>query len=118
MTSPKYVYKIESSKPDLESSKVELTDLDVQSGFIHLSTGQQIPKVCDLFFSAVQKLYILKFPYDKLKANLKWEAAPGGEELFPHLYADLLTADVDSVREFDKGQGSWSDVLGKEKWLE
>ena len=92
-------------------------ELDQQSGFIHLSTGPQIPHTGNRFCSSAETLYILKFPYDKIKENIKWELAPGGEDVFPHLYSDLLTADMDSTREFQKGQGSWADVLGNESWL-
>jgi len=117
MSAPKYVFKIVDSKPDLNSPKIALSDLDKQSGFIHLSTGPQIPNTCNLFFSSVESLYILKFAYDKLQANMKWEPAPGVDTLFPHLYGDLLTADMDSVQEFQKGEASWVDVLGKDVWL-
>lgn len=117
MPTPKYVFKIVTAKPDLKSTKVSLTELDEQSGFIHLSSGPQIPRTCNRFFSSVEILHILKFPYDKLKPNIKWETAPGGEELFPHLYSDLLIADMDSTREFHKGEGSWLDVFGRERWL-
>lgn len=117
MSTPKYVFKIVTAKPGLQSTKVPLTELDEQSGFVHLSSGPQIPHTCNRFFSAVDTLYILKFPYNKLETNLKWEAAPATNELFPHLYSDLLTADMDSTRKFHKGQGSWVDVLGKESWL-
>jgi uncharacterized protein (DUF952 family) len=116
--SPSYVFKIVTDKPNLNSENVQLADLDLHSGFIHLSTGQQISRVCNMFFSEVEILYVLKFAYDKLAANMKWELAPGGEELFPHLHAALFTKDVDSTREFHRKEGeNWLDVLSKESWL-
>ena len=117
MSTPKYVFKIVDSKPNLDSPKIALSELDKQSGFIHLSTGPQIPNTCNLFFSSVETLYIFKFAYNKLQANMKWEPAPGVETLFPHLYGDLWTGDMDSVREFHKSDRSWVDVLGKDAWL-
>src|SRR5947199_6484427 len=114
---PKYVFKVVTSPPDLNSQKVEPSEFDKQSGYIHLSTGIQIPQTCNLFFSPIEKLYILKFAYDeKLERNMKWEATPGKEELFPHLYSDLWIGDMDSMREFQKGEGSWVDVLLGETW--
>ena len=113
MPSPGCVFKIVASKPDLTTFKMPLTELDEQSGFIHLSTGPQVPHTCDRFFSLLETLYIIKFPYNKLEPNMKWEPAPGGEELFPHLYEDLFSADVDSIREFHRDRGSWQEVLGK-----
>jgi uncharacterized protein (DUF952 family) len=65
----------------------------------------------------MKTLYILKFSYDKIKKNMKWEPAPSSGELFPHLYSDLLTSDMDSTQKFQKEQGSWLDVLGGDSWL-
>lgn len=117
MPSPKYVFKILDYKPNLSSPKIPLSDLDKQSGFIHLSTGPQIPNTSNLFFSSVDTLYILKFPYNKLQENMRWEPAPGIDQLFPHLYGELWTADLDSIREFQKRQSSWVDVLSTNLWL-
>ncbi len=117
MSCPQYVFKILTTQPDLNSTNIEFTELDQRSGFIHLSTGPQIPHTGHRFFSFAETLYILKFPYDKIKENIKWELAPGGEDVFPHLYNDLLTADMDSMREFQKGQRSWVGVLCREPWL-
>jgi uncharacterized protein (DUF952 family) len=115
--SSKYVFKIVTALPDLNSTKLGLTELDQQSGFIHLSTGPQIAYTCNRYFSSVETLFVLKFPYEKIKKSMKWEPAPGSSELFPHLYSDLLIADMDSTREFQKEQGSWVDVLGRDSWL-
>jgi uncharacterized protein (DUF952 family) len=117
MSTPAHVFKIVASQPDMKSEKIQLTELDEQSGFIHLSTGPQIPRTCDRFFSSTETLYIIKFPYEKLKSNIKWERAPDSDELFPHLYSDLWTVDVDSTRELSKGAASWMDILGRDAWL-
>jgi uncharacterized protein (DUF952 family) len=112
-----YVYKIVLTPPNLGSPKIELSQLDKDSAFIHLSTGKQIPGTCDRFFNDVNTLYIIKFGYDSVASNLKWERAPDTDDLFPHVYGDLLVKDVDSVREFHRGDGSWSAVLTAEAWL-
>jgi len=117
MDLPQYVFKIVTSTPDLHSEKVQATQLDDESGFVHLSSGHQIPKVCDLFFSSSERLYIIKLPVDKVRKDIKWEAAADDGELFPHLFGDLLVTYIDSVREFKRAEGSWLDVLGKESWL-
>ena len=117
MLNPKYVFKIVTYQPDLSAAKLQLTELDEKSGFIHLSIGQQIPYTCDRFFATENAIYIIKFPYAILQGNMKWEPAPEGEELFPHFYGDLLTADVDSTHQFNKGNHSWVDVLRNEAWL-
>jgi uncharacterized protein (DUF952 family) len=117
MPPPTFVFKIVTEQPNLGAEKVDLSELDVQSGFIHLSTGKQIPHTCNRFFSTTKKLVIIKLPYQKLEHNMKWEPAPGTEKLFPHLYSDLWTRDVESTRTFHRGKQSWLDVLGKEQWL-
>jgi uncharacterized protein (DUF952 family) len=117
MPVPQFVFKIVTWIPDLDSPKVRLPELDSQSGFIHLSTAQQVPRVADIFFLSEDKLRIIKIPYDKIKDNVKWEGPPDSFEQFPHLYGDLLSTDVDSVRTFDKGQGSWKGAFGAETWL-
>ena len=111
-----FVFKIVSSDPNLSGNHIERSELDKQSGFIHLSTGEQIPRTCNLFFADSDSLYIIKFPYAKLQSSIKWEPVPDGE-LFPHFYGDLATADVESVRRFEKGESSWLDILGPELWL-
>jgi uncharacterized protein (DUF952 family) len=117
MSTPTYVFKIVTSPPDMASERIQLTELDEKSGFIHLSSGPQVPHTCERFFSSTETLYIIKFPYEKLKSNIKWERAPDNNELFPHLYSDLWTADVDSTRGFQKGTESWVDVLGSDTWV-
>ena len=87
MPTPKYVFKIVTAKPDLKSTKVSLTELDEQSGFIHLSSGPQIPRTCNRFFSSVEILHILKFPYDKLKPNIS-----GKQLLVERNYSRIYTA--------------------------
>lgn len=117
MFPPSFVFKIVTEELNLNWEKVELSELDRQSGFIHLSTGEQVPHTCNRFFSNTEALVVLKLPYNKLESNMKWEPAPATEELFPHLYSDLWTRDVDSIRIFHRGEQSWLDVLGQEQWL-
>ena len=117
MSTPKYVFKVVTSQPDLNSEKVQLTELDKESGFVRLSSGPQIPHTCNLFFSSVKKLYIIRFSYDKLQANIKWEPSPDEVLRCAHLYGELWTVDIDSMRKFDKGDEAWVDALAAEHWL-
>src|SRR5579859_5627878 len=73
MTTPEYLFKVVTAKPDETSDRIALSELDKQSGFIHLSTGAQIPQTCHLFFSRTDELHIIKFSYDKIKDKTKWE---------------------------------------------
>ena len=117
MFPPKYVFKVITSQPDLNSEKIQLTELDKESGFVRLSSGHQIPDTCNLFFSSAKKLYIIRFPYDKLKANIKWEPSPDDVLRCAHLFGELRTIDVDSMRKFDRGDETWVNALAAEQWL-
>jgi uncharacterized protein (DUF952 family) len=117
MFAPKYIFKVVTSQPDLHSEKIQLTELDKESGFIRLSSGRQIPDTCNLFFSSAKELYIIRFPYDKLKTNIKWEPSPDDVLRCAHLYGELWTVDVDSMRKFDRGDETWVDALAAEQWL-
>ena len=117
MNTTRYVYKIVSTPPAPNSPKLELLQIDKDSGFIHLSSGRQVPNTCDRFFSDVATLYIIKFSHEKLADHMKWERAPDSDGVFPHYYGDILMRDADSFREFHKGEASWVSVLDNEAWL-
>jgi uncharacterized protein (DUF952 family) len=117
MSAPIFVFKIVVSPPDLTSKKVEPTEHDKESGFIRLSSGRQAPETCDLFFSSVQKLYIIRIAYEKLKANIKWEPSRDQFLRCAHFYGELWTIDVDSMRTYERGDESWEERLRAEEWI-
>ena len=49
-------------------------ELDVNSGFIHLSTDQQIKETINKYFKKEQ-IYIVKFKISDLGDSLRWEKA-------------------------------------------
>lgn len=61
---------------------------DRQDGFIHFSTGSQLPGTLTKHYASGDHLMLIAFEPDALGDALKWEAARGGD-LFPHLYAPL-----------------------------
>jgi len=61
---------------------------DLRDGFIHFSTGPQVPGTLERHFADGQNLVIAAFSAHSLGAALRWEASRKGE-LFPHLYAGL-----------------------------
>ena len=117
LTDGEFVFKINRFPPDSTLPNIEPTDLDNQSGFIHLSTGQQIPQTCDRFFSNVDVVYIIKFRYSKLESAMKWEPASDTSELFPHYYGTLRTADIDSICKFERKDESWIKIRNGNLWL-
>ncbi|EKM80175.1 hypothetical protein AGABI1DRAFT_127857 [Agaricus bisporus var. burnettii JB137-S8] len=125
---PDYVYKIvpsNSTPPSPLPHELPLSELDSQSGFIHLSTAPQIPGTLRLFFGTDEKVYILKMPFKPLQEKIRWESPDAkvsgpspGEGLFPHLYGGKLGKDeVERVMTLNKGSG-WDSVLEEaEDWL-
>tara|TARA_B100000900_G_C20471636_1_gene671652 strand:+ start:276 stop:581 length:306 start_codon:yes stop_codon:yes gene_type:complete len=63
--------------------------LDKKSGFIHLSTKQQIFGTIKKYYSEEKSLKIVKFKISDLKHKLKWEKSRN-EDFFPHFYGTLL----------------------------
>lgn len=67
--------------------------VDLNDGFIHLSTAEQVAETAARHFAAESDLVLVAIRADRLGAALKWEPSRGGA-LFPHLYRPLRIADV------------------------
>ncbi|WP_414694135.1 DUF952 domain-containing protein [Phenylobacterium sp.] len=80
-----------------EGSRVDLDD-----GFIHLSTAAQAPETARRHFAGQAGLVVVEFEAGDLAPALQWEPSRGGE-LFPHLYAPLDPAKALTVREAPLG---------------
>ncbi|GBE80670.1 hypothetical protein SCP_0303890 [Sparassis crispa] len=128
---PTYIYKLISRDfppPDPLPAALPVSSLDASSGFVHLSTAQQVPNTLKTFFGSECRMYILRLAYDVLEPQIRWEdpkaevcGPRGGEGMFPHLYNGLKLGkdQVESVRTWDRAEGeSWDDVLGRAAdWL-
>ena len=66
--------------------------VDLADGYIHLSTGAQLPETLARHFAAETGLHLLALESDGL-GGLRWEPSRGGQ-LFPHLYRELRTDDI------------------------
>ncbi|MBN02909.1 DUF952 domain-containing protein [Ponticaulis sp.] len=67
--------------------------IDLQDGYVHMSTAEQVKETAAKHFAAEDNLYLLAIETDRLGDDVKWEVSRGGAE-FPHLYRDLLASDV------------------------
>jgi len=85
-----------------EAGRFEGSTVDLQDGFIHLSTAEQAQETARRHFAGVTDLVVLEVEADDLGEALRWEPSRGGE-LFPHLYAHLDTALVRDVAEAPLG---------------
>lgn len=78
--------------------------IDVQDGYIHISTGDQVEGTASKHFAAEDGLKLLGIEADTLGDSLKWEFSRGGD-LFPHLYRELRIEDVVFVRDLPLKDG-------------
>jgi uncharacterized protein (DUF952 family) len=62
--------------------------IDLQDGYIHLSTAAQAPETARRYFAGQDRLVLVRLDVARLGPALKWEPSRGGD-LFPHLYAPL-----------------------------
>ena len=87
---PNYVYRIFRKEELEEFRKSKLfrgNDLDINSGFIHLCTDQQIKETINKYFKTEQT-YIVKFKISDLENSLRWEKSRN-DDIFPHYYGTL-----------------------------
>ena len=92
---PNYVYRIFRKEELEEFRKSKLfrgNKLDINSGFIHLCTDQQIKETINKYFKTEQT-YIVKFKISDLEDSLRWEKSRN-EEIFPHYYGTLKSSSI------------------------
>ena len=65
--------------------------IDLEDGFIHFSTPDQVVETATRHFSDAGDLWLVAVEADTLGGALKWEVSRGGAK-FPHLY-DVLRLD-------------------------
>ncbi|HMB48524.1 MAG TPA: DUF952 domain-containing protein [Afifellaceae bacterium] len=68
--------------------------IDLEDGFIHFSTADQVRETAARHFAGQEDLVLIAVDRDRLGADLTWEPSRGGD-LFPHLYAAFS---VEAVR--------------------
>ena len=86
------------------SGKTDGAPIDVADGFIHFSKASQVQETAAKHFKGEKHLVLVSCDADNLKPDLKWEISRGGD-LFPHLYRQLLFADIISTIEIPKIKG-------------
>ncbi|KAG6903379.1 hypothetical protein C0995_013132 [Termitomyces sp. Mi166 len=130
MSIPAYIYKIVPS--DLIvlplPERLPLSSLDIQDGFIHLSTAKQLPGTLGRFFASETRIYILRIEYEKVERNIRWENSSKGNEpgdigcdgVFPHLYngGRLGNEEVENVVTLEKEGANWDiEKIKESHWL-
>lgn len=81
-----------------------------EQGFIHASTAAQVAGTANRFYAGEQDLILLEIDEGRLRPELRYEAPPGGTELFPHIYGPLNLDAVSDTRPLQPGaDGRFSD---------
>ena len=62
--------------------------IDLQDGFIHLSSPDQVVETVEKHFAGQENLLLVTIDGDKLGQALRWEPSRGGD-LFPHVYGEI-----------------------------
>ncbi len=85
--SPKYLYKILSLEDFRKSEGEEKLFLQPDDeAFIHFSMEDQLPRIQEKYWSGVSEYLVLTIDVSKLVGDLVFEANPGGERKYYHLY--------------------------------
>ncbi|GAB1692458.1 DUF952 domain-containing protein [Krasilnikovia sp. M28-CT-15] len=72
---------------------------DHRSGFIHLSTREQVAHTAARVFGQEPVLVVVAVETEALGEALRWEEAPNRGEVFPHVYGSLPRAAVAAVHQ-------------------
>ncbi len=72
--------------------------IDLQDGYIHLSTADQLQETLDKHFAGQTDLWLAAVDLDALGDAVKWEPSRGGQ-LFPHIYGPLPLSAVTAYSE-------------------
>lgn len=103
MVTPQFIYKVASREiydASLEAGSFVGQPLDLQDGYIHLSSASQLGETIRLHFAGLADQVLFQVPCAALGEALKWEASRGGD-LFPHLFATLPMSAVSNMAPLD-----------------
>ncbi|KAJ5986222.1 hypothetical protein N7451_010587 [Penicillium sp. IBT 35674x] len=126
---PRYIYKIVPSAAPVSEplpERLPVSQLDQDSGFVHLSMANQVANTLKFFFKEEPLVYILRIDYERVKQDVRWESPDGkvcgprpGEGLFPHLYNGLKLGkdEVESIAVWRNEDGWNTAINGAETWL-
>ena len=84
---PHYLYKVLSVEDWQKSQGMESVKLtDADQDFIHLAREDQLDRIVGKYWDKVPEYVVLKIDPTKLPGKLVFEANPGGENKYYHLY--------------------------------
>ncbi len=74
-----------------------------EEGFIHCSRASQVAQVANRFYAGQLGLVLLTIDPERVTAEVRYEAVPGWDEPFAHVYGPLNTDAVIRVSPFEPG---------------
>ncbi len=81
--------------------------VDISDGYIHFSKASQLMETMSKHFSDYEDLVLAACKTEKFSTDLKWEPSRRGQD-FPHLYRELLMADIEWHTHLKKKNGHHS----------
>ena len=81
----------------LEKGETRGAPIDIEDGYVHFSTPEQVEETVARHFAGEDALWLLTMDANRYGSELVFEPSRGGQ-LFPHLYAPLRLSDVCLVR--------------------
>jgi uncharacterized protein (DUF952 family) len=92
---PQTAYKVltDAEMKALETGVFAGAPVDLQDGYIHLSTADQLTETVDRHFAGRSDLWVAAVDLTAQDDPVRWESSRGGA-LFPHLYGPLLLETV------------------------
>ncbi len=100
------IYKIlpaEAWRQALRKGWFDGSPLDLQDGYIHLSTAEQAQETARKHFHGQDGLVLVRLDLEALGEAIRWEASRGGQ-LFPHHYGPLDVRQAREVRDLALGE--------------
>ncbi len=92
-----------------ESSLFTGAPVDVEDGYIHLSTREQVRETAEKWFASVDPLMLVMVDLPALGDLVRWEPSRGGA-LFPHVYGPIprsAVAGQSKLRLQSNGKHDW-----------
>jgi uncharacterized protein (DUF952 family) len=71
--------------------------IDIEDGYIHLSTAEQVAETAAKHFAGLSDLVLAEVDLEVLGDTVHWEPSRGGQ-LFPHVYGTIPLDAVTDAR--------------------
>lgn len=79
-------------------------------GFMHCSFAHQMRGVAERYYGDVDEIVVLHLDRASVSGDLRVEPpADGIDELFPHVYREILTDEVVTTATWRRGEDGWGD---------